>query len=36
MFLDDFCHVFHVTVADVNCIVVENFVMLVASWEMFC
>ena len=26
----------HATVADFNCIAVENFVKLVASWEMFC
>ena len=36
MSLDDFWHIIHATVADFNCIAVENFVKLVASWKMFC
>ena len=35
MSLDDIWHIVHATVADFNCIEVENFVKLVASWEMF-
>ena len=33
---DEFWHIFHVTVANFNCIVGENFVKFVASWKMFC
>ena len=34
--LDDFLYTVHATVADFNCIAVENFVKLVVSWKMFC
>ena len=34
--LDDSWHIVHATLADFNCISVENFVKLVASWKMFC
>ena len=36
MSFDDFWHIIHATVADFNCIAVENFVKLLASWKMFC
>ena len=35
MSLDNFWHIAHATVAAFNCIAIENFVKLVASWEIF-
>ena len=36
MSIDDICHIVHATVADFNCIAVENFVKFAAFWKTFC